>query len=475
MKTRFTQVMENMKGLIKDKSWSVSSGFLVAVSGGVDSMCLAHLFLEVSGPEAFAIAHCNFHLRGEESDGDEQLVRSWADANGVRLFVKDFDTEAYASERGISIEMAARDLRYSWFSELCAEEGYAAVAVAHNANDNAETLLLNLLRGTGLQGLNGMALVSEQAGTNGSLCVLRPLLESSRKQIEGYAFANKVPYRVDSTNGLSDYKRNRIRNEAFPIFEKINPSFVRTLNREMGYFKEASEIVDDWCRKRAEGLISPTGRINIPRLLAEHHWKYILFYLLQPYGFNSSALASLEALLESDRTVSGKRFESPTHTLVICRDEMHIVEGKDLLQPDVAAERTMVVRGAGVYHFNGVGLKVEVQSWSSDMSLKQPLGVIIMDAAKITFPFVCRGWRRGDWLVPLGMRGRKKVSDLFADLKYDAFDKNEALMIVDCRADMAELQHVAAVVGVRVDDRYKVDKNTESIIRITIINNTETL
>ena len=252
MTKRFTQIMENMRGLIKDESWSASSGFLLAVSGGMDSMCMADLFLSEFGPEAFAIAHCNFHLRGEESDGDETLVRNWADSNGVRFHRTDFDTEGHAAGNAVSIEMAARDLRYGWFAKLCGEFGYRAVVVAHNANDNAETLVLNLLRGTGLKGLHSMAEVSVlglrtdndlhwppptswapppsrgwQNANSGHLSapytterifLLRPLLSFSRKQIEGYVFANKVPYRDDSTNALCEYKRNRIRNEVFPIF-----------------------------------------------------------------------------------------------------------------------------------------------------------------------------------------------------------------------------------------------------------------
>jgi tRNA(Ile)-lysidine synthase len=189
-------------------------------------MCLLHWRIAIS------------HLRGEESDGDEELVRTWASEHGVRIHVRDFDTETYARENGISIEMAARDLRYAWFAQLCLDHGYKAVSVAHNANDNAETLVLNMLRGAGLRGLSGMSVVSSVPGFP-SIPLLRPLLDCTRKQIEGYMFAHKVSYREDSTNAMSEYKRNRIRNETFSIFETVNPSFVRTLNREMGYFSEA--------------------------------------------------------------------------------------------------------------------------------------------------------------------------------------------------------------------------------------------
>ena len=438
-------------------------------------MCMADLFLSEFGPEAFAIAHCNFHLRGEESDGDETLVRNWADSNGVRFHRTDFDTEGHAAGNAVSIEMAARDLRYGWFAKLCGEFGYRAVVVAHNANDNAETLVLNLLRGTGLKGLHGMAEVSSLTASQGTF-LLRPLLSFSRKQIEGHVFANKVPYRDDSTNALCEYKRNRIRNEVFPIFEKINPSFVRSLNREIGYFSEAGDIVEDWCRAQLPEVVEITEnkvRINLLALMARRQWRYLLYYILEPYCFNSQTLASIEALLESDRTVSGKRFDSQTHTIITERDGLLVLPK---MAADLDVESIMTVRGSGIYNFNGSRWQVEVLEWSEDMPLKQPNGTLIADADKLLFPFVCRRWRQGDWFIPLGMRGRKKVSDLYADLKYGALEKDASVMIVDTRSEgLAEDQHIAGVLGVRLDDRYKVTSSTKTIIRITILNNTETL
>ena len=470
MTGQFTQIMDNMRGLIKDDSWSASSGYLLAVSGGMDSMCMADLFFKAFGPESLTIAHCNFHLRGEESDGDEQMVKSWAAEKGIRCHTKDFDTEEYAASRHLSIEMAARELRYSWFNELCSGLGHQAVAVAHNANDNAETLLLNLLRGTGMTGLAGMSAISDLPCQASACMLIRPLLGFTRKQIEGYVHANKIPYRDDCTNALCDYKRNRIRNEVFPVFEKVNPSFVRTLNRDMGYFKEAGEIVEDWCRSRSEGLVGSDGRISLTRLMASGHWKYLLYHIMEPYGFNSSTLAALENLLESGRTVSGKRFESPTHTLFAGRDELRIVpRSASYVECMASSEDVMTVRGPGIYHFNGVRWKVEVIDRNALTSLKQPSGTIVMDASSLEFPFICRKWRKGDWMIPFGMRGKKKISDLFADLKYDALEKESALMIVDCRGKIAGDQHVAALMGARVDEACKVGDTTRSVIRVTIL------
>ena len=480
MQKQFAQKLEDLRRLIEEQR-SASSfmpvRFLLAVSGGMDSMCLLDLFGKVLPASDYAVAHCNFSLRGEESDGDQALVEARAAELGVEVFVQRFDTVTYAQERGVSIEMAARDLRYGWFADLCKEHGFAAVVVAHNANDNAETLMLNLLRGTGLNGLHGMSEVSCDNG----VMVFRPLLEFTRKQIEGYVLCNRVPYRHDSSNFESDYKRNRVRNEVFPVFEKINPSFVRTLNREIGYFTEAGDIVEEWCKAQMPSVVSDESghlRINISTLLATSHWRYLLYYILSPYGFNQQTLASIESLLISSRTVPGKRFESADYVLHTGRDILTLVP-RDAHAEDIAraggthvhfSDDIMTVRGDGIYNFNGVRFRVETLARTPDLPLKQPVGTLIFDAARLAFPFVCRRWRQGDWLIPFGMRGKKKVSDLFTDLKYDTLAKEAAVMIVDVQTDdMADHQHIAGLLGVRADDSYKVSSATRSILRIEIL------
>ena len=501
---------------------------LLAVSGGIDSMCLADLWIRCFGAGSFAIAHCNFHLRGEESDGDEALVTKWAEENGVRMHRVDFDTVSYASENGLSIEMAARELRYRWFGELCQEHDYEAVVVAHHADDNAETLVLNMVRGAGLKGLTGMKAVSSlpylscHCEERSDVAILRPLLTFTRKQIEGHVFAWKVPYREDSTNSSVEYRRNSIRHEVFPLFERMNPSYVRTLNREMTYLSDASSIVEEWCRMQLSAVIDPhvgtssllrmtpegphtpksdqkgpsetslhtslrgfeeAVAISIPRLLEIPQWRYLLYYILEPYGFNTSVLESLENLLMSDRTISGKRFESSGYVLRTERQSLVVVPkmagqaGHDVpghpahdvdVIPDLIGDPFVPVRGAGAYHCNGRRFVVEVLPWSAEMPLQQPAGTLIFDADKLKFPFVCRGWRNGDWMIPLGMKGKKKLSDMFTDLKYNYQDKENALVLVDCTGDRAEKQHIAALLGARIDDHYKVSDRTTSIIRITL-------
>ena len=279
---------------------------LLAVSGGVDSMYLANRARELFPGSCFAVAHCNFRLRGAESDGDEAFVREWCKEKDMPLYVKGFDTREYASSHGISIEMAARDLRYEWFAELCSEEGFDAVAVAHNANDNAETLMLNLLRGTGSRGLRGMS--QNCAG------ILRPLLGTTRAEIENWMKAKGLNWREDSSNKVNDARRNIIRNEVFPIFSRINPSFLDILNRDMGHFSQVDDIADDYFR--SSGLNMDCG-VDLRELKSFKHWEYLLFRLLEPYNLSEETFGKLIELLKSDRTVSGKVFQSPTHIVRI--------------------------------------------------------------------------------------------------------------------------------------------------------------
>ncbi len=279
---------------------------LLAVSGGIDSMYLAYRAPEFFPGASFAVAHCNFHLRGKESDGDEDFVRQWCESRRLQLFVNSFNTLEYASKNGVSIEMAARELRYGWFDELRAKENFDAIAVAHNANDNAETLILNLLRGSGSRGLRGMS--SER--------ILRPMLGISRAEIKDWMTTHGYPWREDSTNSDNAYKRNRIRNEVFPVFEKINPSFLRTLQRDMKHLGQVDDIAEEYYQKAKTGIMKD-GAISITELRRSGHWEYLLWRLLQEAGLSEETFEKLVELLKSDRTISGKVFESPTHIVSI--------------------------------------------------------------------------------------------------------------------------------------------------------------
>lgn len=396
-------------------------------------MYMAHRAPELfPGASCFAVAHCNFRLRGQESDGDEAFVREFCAQAGYTCHVRAFDTSLYASERGISIEMAARELRYSWFDELQKEWGYDATAVAHNANDNAETLILNLLRGTGVRGAKGMEKVSGR--------ILRPLLETSREQIRQWMLERGFGWREDRTNASSEYKRNLIRNEIFPLFASINPSFVRTLNEDMARFRQVFDIAQDYCDKcrRTEGLldsISNPQRVDIKTLKSLPHWEYVLWDLLQDSSLGAEEFRSLCRSIECGLQTGGRTF-----------GEVRCTAGELYLHE---------------YRPGGV-LKTETLRRDQITSLKQDEGTLIVDADALPKSYKVRVWKEGDWMRPLGMGGRKKkVSDLITPLKIHP-DRKKNLQVIEL-----EGSHVAALLCYRIDEEVKVTEKSERILRFT--------
>lgn len=447
MQERFDRIL---KGLLPD-----GEAVLLAVSGGVDSMCMAELFLNTTAKVRFALAHCNFHLRGEESDSDEALVRAWAESHGVIFIKKDFDTKEYAASNGVSIEMAARELRYTWFAEVCRERGIAALAVAHNANDNAETMILNMLRGTGVKGMTGMRSSSLLPGSDARL--IRPLLGFTRKDIHEYAVSHGLQWHEDSTNADSAYKRNCVRNEVFPLFERLNPSFLTTLNEDMERFAQVQSVADEYVRSVSAEIarLEDNGLPVIERqkLTSKKDWEYVLFRLLEPFGFTSSVVADLVSVLKSGGTVSGRTFVAHEYLAVTSAREIVISPVAEL------AEATdLTINGPGTYSLNGIEFSVSLSDDVKDV--KTSVGETKLD---LPFPFTIRHWQPGDWMLPLGMRGRKKLSDMFVDLKLDILEKKKALVIAD------EGSHVLALVGHRIDDSVKVTKDTSSVTVIRLI------
>ena len=425
---------------------------LLAVSGGVDSMCMAAAALQAGLP--FAVAHCNFHLRGEESDADEALVRAWCEANGVECFVKHFDTAGYAAEHGVSIEMAARELRYSWFAGLCAgEPGFCAVFVAHNANDNAETLILNLLRGTGIKGICGMAERSEQVIDGVPLTVVRPLLGVSRAQITDFVTAGNIPFREDRTNADITYKRNRIRHQILPVMEEINPSALKTLAADMENFREVSAMADSYYQDFLGEVSSADGAVRVPlsALRARKHCKYLLFRLMEPYAFTRSDISDMAALL--DAPVSGKQFRSGDTVAYFTSSELVIALAQEAWEP-------VLVTGPGEYLCGGREVKVSVVP--KPQNLVSTDGSVMLDAASLAFPFELRPWREGDWMLPLGLGGcKRKLSDVFVTFKVPAAEK--ALVPLVATGD----GHILAIIGFgRIDESVKAGAATREVIRI---------
>lgn len=479
MQERFDRIL---KGLLPD-----GEAVLLAVSGGVDSMCMAELFLNSSVRRCFALAHCNFHLRGEESDSDETLVREWAESHGVIFIKTDFYTEEYAASNGVSIEMAARELRYAWFAEVCRERGFAALAVAHNANDNAETMILNMLRGTGVKGMTGMRRSSSLLGSDARL--IRPLLDFSRGDIYEYAVSHGLCWHEDSTNADSAYKRNCIRNEIFPLFGRLNPSFLTTLNEDMERFAQVQSIADEYVRSVSAEIarLEDNGLpvIEHQKLTSKKDWGYVLFRLLEPFGFTSSVVADLVSVLKSGGTVSGRTFVAHEYLAVTSAKEISVfrIGNRDGNRQDGHFDKLcdraapfaepaasvaepvettdITIEGPGTYSLDGVKFSV---SLSDDVrNVRTVAGETKSDTAGIPFPFTVRHWKNGDWMRPLGMRGRKKLSDIFVDLKFSLTEKKKALVIAD------EGSHVLALVGHRIDDSVKVTKATATVTVIRLI------
>ena len=404
---------------------------LVAVSGGRDSMVLAEKVRREGGP--FAVAHCNFRLRG--ADSDEALVRDWAARYGVPCHVKVFDTEAYAATEGISIEMAARKLRYRWFGELCRAHGYEAVLVAHHAGDNAETFFLNLLRGTGIQGLTGMKERSFLPDPDyADIPLRRPLLGLTRADIDSLVAEWQLPFREDRTNAENTVKRNKFRNQVFPVLREINPSFEKTLSEDMGRLSMAAAIADGYYRENRPLLRDGRG-IDTALLKTLPHWEYLLYRLLEEEGLPAPLIAQATDIVRSG--ASGKRvgpFVSASGRLV--REE-----------PVGVPEMT-----------------VTEEPWEPGRSPVMPEGVLAVDADKVHGELVADRWVAGDWIRPLGMRGRKKLQDWFKDRHYSLMDKQRAVLVRD--SGLSDAHHVVAVAGQVIDDAYRITADTRRIYRI---------
>ena len=406
---------------------------LVAVSGGRDSMVLAEKVRSEGGP--FAIAHCNFRLRGADSDADEALVRKWAERCGVPCHVKAFDTEAVAAAEGISIEMAARKLRYRWFGELCREHGYEAVLTAHHAGDNSETFFLNLLRGTGIKGLTGMKAESFLPDPEfADIPLRRPLLGLTRADIDRLAAQWQVPYRDDRTNAENTVKRNKLRNQVFPVLREINPSFEKTLAEDMERLSMVSAIADGYYRENAS-LLWDGKRIDTALLQTFPHWEYLLYRILEEDGLSAPLIAQATDLVRSG--ASGKR-----------------------VGPFVsAAGRLVREESAGVPE-----ITVTEEAWEPGRSPVMPAGVLAVDADKVHGELVADRWVAGDWIRPLGMRGRRKLQDWFKDRHYSLVDKQQAVIVRD--SGLTDAHHVVAIAGHVIDDTYRITADTRRIYRI---------
>jgi len=415
--------------------------YLLAVSGGMDSMCMADLFLNSRRHPAFGMAHVNFSLRGDESDGDEELVRSWAESHAIEFHTIRFDTSAYAGEHSLSIEMAARELRYSWFETLIEQYRYDFLAIAHNRNDSVETLFINLLRGSGINGITGIRRL------NGK--IIRPLSGITRKEISEYISTHSVPYRDDSTNFGTDYSRNKIRNLIFPILETINPSFLETIARDMEHFRQAADILDETFGGIKRELISDINEASVidrKALTGTGHPDYYAFRLLTPFGFNS---AQIQDILSS--SASGHTFTSPSHVLITDRDTLKVYPLSETIPVPISID------APGILAFGNLKITLELRPITSDFDPHPTRGTLFFDATDLKYPLTCRSWHEGDRFRPFGMKGSRKVSDFFTTLKLDLRTKNQQPIMCDASG------RIICIPPHRIDDRFRLTSSTRTV------------
>jgi tRNA(Ile)-lysidine synthase len=416
---------------------------LLTVSGGIDSMVMAHLFLHL--PYETAIAHCNFSLRGKESDGDEQLVKSFAEANGKPFFTTRFDTKSYAKNNNISVQMAARELRYKWFEKIRSDNNYDLIAVAHNLNDNIETLIINLTRGTGLTGLSGIRPVSGK--------IIRPVMFATRDSIKEYCKKHSIEYREDRSNAETKYTRNKIRHLVLPVLKEINPSIETTLastcERISGINKVVNSLVSD-IKKKISRTAGNNLLIDIETLQEYLTNKSLLFEIFKEWNISNY---QIDDLLNVIHGRSGGMLITDSHRIVKNRSELIIVENTK------SEADSFIVRNAEL--LGVIPWIISSEIVIIDESFRIPADPVFscLDLQKLTFPLTVRRWKAGDHFFPLGMNKKKKLSDYFIDNKISITDKENKIII---ESD----GKIACVLGDKIDDRYKITAETNKALLI---------
>ena len=434
------------KYIEENELFSHNDKLLLAVSGGVDSMVMMAL-MSAAGYR-FGVAHCNFQLRGAESDEDELLVAREAKRLGVEFFNKRFDTEAEMERTGESMEMAARRIRYQWFKELCDEHGYSAIAIAHHSNDSIETFFINMLRGTGLRGLTG---ITTQVGR-----VVRPMMFATRKDIHDYAVAHRIPFREDSSNRSTKYLRNKVRIGLVPMLKEINPQFTTIMRRNIARLSQAQDFITSAIGIVKGEVLEHNGYIhtlmvaNISPTLPRN---YVIYEILNSeYGFKGDVVDALCHALDSGAT--GRRFYSREWVAVVDRGDVVIAP----ITQDDSCE-SIVEKGAARSYIGGSVLYYEYCNIDFIDTLDQGDNVALLDADKLKFPLKVRRWQEGDWFVPFGMSGRKKLSDYLIDKKVSMAEKSRQFVLLSG-------DDIVWVVGRRLDDRYAITRKTENVLKV---------
>jgi tRNA(Ile)-lysidine synthase len=417
---------------------------LLAVSGGVDSMVMCHLFLKANFP--FAVAHCNFQLRGLEADKDQQLVRDWCTTNNITFHTVNFDTQQKCEEWGKGIQETARILRYEWLYERREEHSYSRIATAHHADDNVETLLMNLFKGTGISGLHGIPELTD--------LLVRPLLFASKKDLLDYAAANSIPYRDDASNASDKYTRNTVRHHITPVIEQHFPGATMRINDSIFRFAQAEAIYRKAIDKEKQKLIQQRGHdfyIPIRKLSKRPQMETLCYEIFTPYGFTPAQLPHIIALMQAE---SGHYITSQSHRIIRNRDFLIITANSGQNSTDFI-------------QIEGVPCNVHTPHASFHFSMvKKPAHITadphiaLIDMKRITFPIILRRWRTGDYFYPIGMgMKKKKLSRYLIDQKVPLHEK-EKLWVLECD------KRIAWISGMRLDERFKLTTHTDTVLMV---------
>ena len=433
MFTKFQHHIEQNFAQLKDKK------LLLAVSGGVDSMVLLDLFYKLRFD--ICVAHCNFQLRGKESDADELLVREICQDGYIPYFINSFETLEFAKENKLSIQLAARKLRYDWFQELLSL-GFDFVLTAHHLDDNVETFLINFTRGTGLEGLTGIPVQNEN--------IIRPLLPFSREEIENYALENKIQWREDSSNASDKYFRNKLRHNIVPNLKELNTGFLDSFQNTLHHLQQAESLVNDASKLVFEKVVKEKGNqleIHLKPLLEFQNYKAYLFQWLKSYGF--SAWNDIYDLVDAQ---SGKQVFSETHVLLKDREKLLLSERNLINKSEVFIIESIEFKV-------NIPLKLIFSRFSGVKNVNA--NCIFVDKDKIKFPLTIRKWQEGDYFYPAGMNGKKKLSKYFKDEKYSLLDKENQWLL--CSEDQ-----IIWVIGKRADQRFIATETTQQNIKIEL-------
>jgi tRNA(Ile)-lysidine synthase len=434
-------VKEFRRYIVDNNMFCRDSRILLAVSGGIDSMVMAGLFL-AEGIDT-GIAHCNFSLRGNESDLDEELVRMYARKNKLPFYTVKFDTKAFAKRNGLSVQMAARELRYKWLEEIRAQNGYYRTAVAHNLNDNIETLLINLIRGTGISGLTGIQPVSKS--------VIRPLLFATRSEIESYSKRHCIAYREDSSNADNKYTRNKIRHLVIPVLKDINPALEKTLAETIVKLKETDDLLDKYITGiRSSFSITEEGAVafdadKLKSCLAE---KTLLYELFKPYGLSGTQTEDLSNVIAG---ATGGQIFTSSHRILKNRRKI-------IVSPNEKFTRT-IFRIKNTADLKNVPLieSARLVVLTENFVIPDDKTTACLDENEIGYPLIIRNWKRGDFFYPLGMKNKKKISDFLTDRKLSLIEK-EKIMVLESGGK------IAWVIGERIDSRFRIRSSTSSAL-----------